>query len=1196
MIFGNKKIIVIFGLILLVGSVILYSRVFSYNDTITHPALTDNIVDVYNENFDLKLSGQEKEWIKQGSIAEDTPTRWMNHFYNPVSGGGLFGYLPSKDWAQNSFFQSIEFGGNQTWEKALDSYVKNDKRSAFFALGHVLHLIEDATVPAHTRLDIHPTGDPYESWVRDNIGKNIEFSVEPIAIFNLNEVFDEVAYFSNRYFLSEDTININVDGLERGLKEVTGKKANCIIRKLDRYSICLVALKKSIFGGEELFIDDPVVHSDYFSLLAPKAVSYGAGVIDLFFREAEKKKLEQSEKSWWDDLWSGIGAFFGFGEGINEDQTGDNSSPPSSIAAPQGNPLSSPSPSPSPTPVESVIAQPKVELSEDAVKAAGKDSTGGPINETISPGGREIPSEISDEDSDRDGLSPIISPAPTPPSFIPGIGGLPIDGQDTGDEDNKKDETSSDLIDPQTVIDSGPPLVSTSTLAIFIFSSSEASSTFECQLDGATSTVCVSPQLYSGLSAGDHNFKVKAIDEAGNADQTPAEYDWSISFPPSVSLNLTDYDLTKMDFNVSWTSSSTNVASYDVQYRIGVDGAWQDWAIATTTTTKSFQVVFDDNNNYYFRARANDSAGQAGEWQEIQAAISAKPVVFNEIMFNPAPGSDDYYEYIEIYNRSPVSLDLAGWKFINNSQEFILSADVAHGGATTILPPGGFALIADESSSSSPSIYDGVHYQIPVYSSSHLRLRVNSAAMNLRNDPGSLLILKNGDNRIIDQVNYIYYWGADGNGKSLERINPNSFYADRYGWQESAVGGTPNAANNCLDLAAGTVVHPTLQIFSDTLWTKSGSPYRLYSSGGAGGDFPSVAPGATLIIGPGVVLNPMGTAYNSLYIQGTLRALGTAEEPIVFTSLEAEPQAGDWGTAIRFTPESINSVLSYVDFQYGGHYQTGIYDPIMPSVVVNESAVSFNNCRFMDSQTRALDLINSNSEVRDSFFARNAIEALRTYGSSTAVIAGNVFVNTEFKGTAVSITYQARPVVAENSFSGFQKAVLVKSAYPELSDLDIANNSYNGIFIDENSEILEDTVWRSEFVYLVQPGLGVGASATLTIEPGTVVKLWNSSNANLWVSGSLVADGQAGSTLINFTSIKDDTFDGDSNNDGSATSPDSTVGEWHSIVLAPGSNSVIKYANFHYGGYRPFEPGRDRLKSFDVREGANYEMEYVAIY
>ncbi|MBU4224170.1 lamin tail domain-containing protein, partial [Patescibacteria group bacterium] len=43
-------------------------------------------------------------------------------------------------------------------------------------------------------------------------------------------------------------------------------------------------------------------HSDYYSLLAPKAISYGAGVIDLFFQEAEKERQKNLEKSWLEKL------------------------------------------------------------------------------------------------------------------------------------------------------------------------------------------------------------------------------------------------------------------------------------------------------------------------------------------------------------------------------------------------------------------------------------------------------------------------------------------------------------------------------------------------------------------------------------------------------------------------------------------------------------------------------------------------------------------------------------------------------------------------------------------------------------------------------------------------------------------------------------------------------------------------------
>ena len=48
----------------------------------------------------------------------------------------------------------------------------------------------------------------------------------------------------------------------------------------------MVLVEESFFN-RNYFIDDPIVHSDYFNLLAPKAVSYGAGAIDLFFKEAD---------------------------------------------------------------------------------------------------------------------------------------------------------------------------------------------------------------------------------------------------------------------------------------------------------------------------------------------------------------------------------------------------------------------------------------------------------------------------------------------------------------------------------------------------------------------------------------------------------------------------------------------------------------------------------------------------------------------------------------------------------------------------------------------------------------------------------------------------------------------------------------------------------------------------------------------
>ena len=207
MIFKIKKLlfVLIFGVVV-IGSAVFCGRVFSYNDTITHPSLTDNVAKIYNANSANKLSAEEINWLKQGSIEEDATPRWLNHFYEPQSGNGLWGFSSSKDWAQSQTLQSLIAGGNQTWQKALDAYVKDDEKTTFVALGHVLHLLEDATVPAHTRLDAHPFYEPYENWVRDNIKQKINFDIQLTSVDQLSESFDDLANYSNKNFLSRGTI------------------------------------------------------------------------------------------------------------------------------------------------------------------------------------------------------------------------------------------------------------------------------------------------------------------------------------------------------------------------------------------------------------------------------------------------------------------------------------------------------------------------------------------------------------------------------------------------------------------------------------------------------------------------------------------------------------------------------------------------------------------------------------------------------------------------------------------------------------------------------------------------------------------------------------------------------------------------------------------------------------------------------
>ncbi|HEY5160639.1 MAG TPA: hypothetical protein VII83_06150, partial [Gaiellaceae bacterium] len=79
-----------------------------------------------------------------------------------------------------------------------------------------------------------------------------------------------------------------------------------------------------------------------------------------------------------------------------------------------------------------------------------------------------------------------------------------------------------DTTAPDTQITSGPSALTRKKTASFSFSSPEVSATFECRLDGAAWTACVSPKTYSGLSDGRHSFNARAKDQLGNVDATPS--------------------------------------------------------------------------------------------------------------------------------------------------------------------------------------------------------------------------------------------------------------------------------------------------------------------------------------------------------------------------------------------------------------------------------------------------------------------------------------------------------------------------------------------------------------------------------------------------------------------------------------------------------------------------------------------------
>ena len=95
-----------------------------------------------------------------------------------------------------------------------------------------------------------------------------------------------------------------------------------------------------------------------------------------------------------------------------------------------------------------------------------------------------------------------------------------------------------DSSSPQTQITVKPAALTNSATASFSFTGSDTGgsgvASFQCRRDSANPAdwaACSSPQSYSSLADGAHNFEVRAIDQAGNADQSADSFEWT-STPP----------------------------------------------------------------------------------------------------------------------------------------------------------------------------------------------------------------------------------------------------------------------------------------------------------------------------------------------------------------------------------------------------------------------------------------------------------------------------------------------------------------------------------------------------------------------------------------------------------------------------------------------------------------------------------------
>jgi hypothetical protein len=102
--------------------------------------------------------------------------------------------------------------------------------------------------------------------------------------------------------------------------------------------------------------------------------------------------------------------------------------------------------------------------------------------------------------------------------------------------------TSLNSVPPETSITTGPADAWSSSEATFVFSGTDdvispSDLSFECRVDTAAFSTCRSPLRLRNLLEGAHSFAVRALDEADNADPSPASMTWTVDrTPPDTSI------------------------------------------------------------------------------------------------------------------------------------------------------------------------------------------------------------------------------------------------------------------------------------------------------------------------------------------------------------------------------------------------------------------------------------------------------------------------------------------------------------------------------------------------------------------------------------------------------------------------------------------------------------------------------------
>ncbi len=597
---------------------------------------------------------------------------------------------------------------------------------------------------------------------------------------------------------------------------------------------------------------------------------------------------------------------------------------------------------------------------------------------------------------------------------------------------------------------------------------------------------------------------------------------------------------------------------------------------STTTNLSTTTHAFASSGSYTISLIVIDNNGAESNPATTSITIIEKPiikekpsqvVVINEIAWMGTK-ANSFDEWIELYNTSSTVIDLNNWSLVfghgTNTSSIIFTTSSA---VTTTVPAKGFYLIERSDDNTINDI------AADWFGSFGKGLNNNGEKIELRDQKGNLV-------DIVDCSDGWFAGKTSPDRISMEKINAFASGTDINNWadnnlftrdgkdiQENNINGTPKNTNSVC-ISPTSISNLPFNEFEEITLAHYGSPYIIEKT-------LFVPKGKTLKINPGTILK--FSRSSAIEIKGKLLAEGENEatRKIFFTSLKddelggdsnndstsTQPAPGDW--LWLYFQNTSGSRLQNVVLKYGAGLAGNVSTPTFSrgTISVENGELTIKDSVFEKGLTVGVWLINSSSTIESTeFIDIKGAPPQRFEKTASILIEGGspIVKDSIFQGNkkGIEITLNAEPEIKNNIFKNNEKPIYFNGSYPYFKGNIAEDNKYNGIFVGGST--LTTTTWDADLPYIIE-NTSIGAGATLIIKPGTIIKF---DKGGLGVGGKILTQGNPNNPVV-FTSLKDDEYGGDTNNDGNETQP--RAGNWGNIRFSS-SGTIFENTIIRYGG------------------------------